>query len=41
MFCNVSPENVINNPDEDTPYAVPVTFEDQKFPQKILELFRP
>ena len=38
MFCNVSPENVINNPDEDTPYAVPVTFEDQKFPQKILEL---
>ena len=38
MFCNVSPENVINNPDEDTPYAVPVTFEDQKFPHQILEL---
>lgn len=38
MFCNVSPDDVINNPDEDTPYAVPVTFEEQKFPQKILSL---
>ena len=38
MFCNVSPEDVINNPDEDTPYAVPMTFEEQKFPQKLLTL---
>lgn len=38
MFCNVTPENVINNPDEDTPYAVPQTFEEQGFAQKILAL---
>ncbi|MEK7577408.1 MAG: CTP synthase [Patescibacteria group bacterium] len=38
MFCNVSPDDVINNPDEDTPYAVPVTFEEQGFIQKILRL---
>jgi CTP synthase len=38
MFCNVEPENVINNPDEDTPYAVPQTFEEQEFAQKILKL---
>lgn len=39
MFCNVDAENVISNPDEDTPYAVPVTFEDQQFAQKILAMF--
>ncbi len=39
MFCNVAPENVINNPDESTPYAVPQTFEEQGFAQKILALF--
>lgn len=39
MFCNVAPENVINNPDEATPYAVPQTFEEQEFAQKILALF--
>ena len=39
MFCNVDAENVISNPDEDTPYAVPVTFEDQQFAQKILSMF--
>ncbi len=38
MFCNVSPENVINNPDESTAYAVPQTFEEQGFAQKILSL---
>lgn len=38
MFCNVSPENVINNPDESTPYAVPDTLERQEFAQKILQL---
>lgn len=38
MFCNVTPESVINNPDEATPYAVPQTFEKQGFAQKILNL---
>lgn len=39
MFCNVDAEHCISNPDEDTPYAVPKTFEDQQFAQKILKLF--
>lgn len=39
MFCNVDADNVISNPDEDTPYAVPQTFEEQGFAQKILKLF--
>jgi len=39
MFCNVAPENVINNPDESTPYMVPQTLEEQGFAQKILALF--
>ncbi len=39
MFCNVAPENVINNPDESTPYIVPQTLEEQGFAQKILALF--
>jgi len=40
MFCNVAPERVINNPDEDTPYGVPLTFEEQGFAQQILPLLR-
>lgn len=36
MFCNVDADHVINNPDEDTPYEVPITFEHQEFAQKIL-----
>lgn len=36
MFCNVEPEHVINDPDEETAYAVPITFEEQQFAQKIL-----
>ena len=36
MFCNVDGDHVINNPDEITPYAVPITFEEQGFAQKIL-----
>jgi len=39
MFCNVDPEHVISNPDEDTPYAVVQTFEEQQVAQKILTLF--
>ncbi len=38
MFCNVDADHVINNPDEDTPYAVPLKFEEQQFAQKILNL---
>lgn len=36
MFCNVEGDHVINNPDEFTPYAVPITFEDQGFAQQLL-----
>lgn len=36
MFCNVEPDHVINNPDEGTPYAVPMTLEKQEFAQKLL-----
>src|SRR3989344_2204449 len=36
MFCNVDPEHVINNPDESSPYAVPLTLENQQFGQKLL-----
>lgn len=38
MFCNVDPDHVLNNPDEQTPYAVPKTFEEQHFAEKILSL---
>lgn len=38
MFCSVDPGNVINNPDDVTAYAVPVTFEEQGFMQKILAM---
>lgn len=38
MFCNVEPENVINNPDVPSPYAVPLTFEAQQFAQKLLAM---
>lgn len=37
MFCNVEPDAVINNPDEKTAYAVPLTFEKQDFVGKILK----
>ncbi len=39
MFCNVDAEHVISNPDEETPYAVPLRLEEQQFAQKILKLF--
>ncbi|OGG24635.1 CTP synthase [Candidatus Gottesmanbacteria bacterium RIFCSPLOWO2_01_FULL_43_11b] len=38
MFCNVDPDQVINNPDMDTPYAVPIVLEGQQFAQKILKI---
>ncbi len=40
MFCNVEADHVINNPDVTTAYAVPLIFEDQKFPEKILDLVK-
>ncbi len=36
MFCNVDPDHVINNPDMDSAYEVPLVLEDQGFAQKIL-----
>ncbi len=38
MFCNVDADQVINNPDETSAYAVPKTFEEQEFAQKVLKL---
>ena len=38
MFCNVEADHVINNPDELSAYAVPLTFEEQQFAQKLLTL---
>lgn len=38
MFCSVDAEHVINNPDDVTAYAVPATFEEQQFTQKILAM---
>lgn len=38
MFCSVEADNVINNPDDFTAYAVPITFEQQEFAQKILTM---
>lgn len=36
LFCNVKPENIIDNPDLDTVYQLPLIFDQQKFDQKIL-----
>ena len=40
MFCNIDPDHVINNPDELTPYAVPVIFEKQHFACKIFHYWQ-
>lgn len=37
MFCNVNPNDVINNPDMDSAYEVPIVLEEQEFAQKILK----
>ena len=37
MFCNIRSEDVIDNPNVDSVYAVPLTFEKQDFCQKVLE----
>jgi len=36
LFCNVESENIINNPDVETPYEIPVIFAKQKFDEKLL-----
>jgi len=36
IFCNVSPENIISNPDVAHPYEVPLVLNQQNFAQKIL-----
>jgi CTP synthase len=38
LFCNVEPENVINNPDMESPYEIPLVFAQQKFDEKILTM---
>jgi len=38
LFCNVESENVINDPDLESPYEIPVIFADQKFDEKILTM---
>ncbi|MFC1750746.1 CTP synthase [Pseudomonadota bacterium] len=37
LFCNVIPENIIDNPDLETVYELPLIFDKQKFDQKILQ----
>lgn len=39
LFCNVEPENVINNVDVPNPYETPVHFAEQQFDEKILRMF--
>lgn len=38
LFCNVDPENIINNPDVSSVYEIPVQFANQKFDEKILTM---
>ena len=37
LFCNVIPEHIINNPDLDTVYELPLVFAQQKFDKKIIK----
>jgi len=38
LFCNVEPENIINNIDLESPYETPLLFAKQKFDEKILTM---
>jgi CTP synthase len=38
LFCNVKPENVIDCPDLDNPYEVPLILKEQKFDDKIITI---
>ena len=37
LFCNMHKENIINNPDVETIYEIPLLFENQHFGEKILK----
>jgi CTP synthase len=39
LFCNVEPENIINNIDMETPYEIPISFAEQKFDELLLAEF--
>lgn len=39
VFCNITPEGIICNPDLDSVYKLPAYFENQKFAEKILKKF--
>ncbi len=39
LFCNVEPDHVIDSVDMKSPYEVPISFAEQKFDEKILQLF--
>jgi len=38
LFCNVEPENIINNVDLESPYETPILFAQQRFDEKILSM---
>lgn len=38
LFCNVTPSHIINAPDVDSVYSVPINFKKQQFDQKILKI---
>lgn len=40
LFCNVEPENIINNIDLTCPYETPLLFAEQKFDEKILAMLQ-
>lgn len=37
LFCNVSPDDVISNPDVDTIYKVPIVLDEQNLGERVLE----
>ena len=39
LFCNVAPDHIIDNPDLDTVYQLPIMFHQQKFDEKVLKHF--
>jgi len=38
IFCNVSPENIISAPDEESIYDIPVNFEKENYGDKVLKI---
>jgi len=40
LFCNVLPKNVIEAPDVETIYEIPLVFKDQKLPELVAKLLR-